>query len=140
MLVVQCINLPTRSNQSTWVIEYLQSSQERRTIYLQIIVSNTLAAGHSGQNSTASKSPIKLSKIARYSASLEFFVVLPLPERFVRKLMMVRAACIAASRPPLYKTISWASIVIQSYILFVRQGKYLMVILVQKRLLCLSIF
>ena len=39
-----------------------------------------LAAGHSGQNKTVRRSSIKLSKIARYSASLEFFVAFPLPD------------------------------------------------------------
>ena len=41
------------------------------------------AAGHSGQKTTVRRSEIKLSKIARYSASFEFFVVLDFPDLFV---------------------------------------------------------
>lgn len=49
-------------------------------MYLQMILRSRLAAGHSGQNNTHSRSEIKLSKIARYSASLEFFVDFVLPD------------------------------------------------------------
>ena len=47
---------------------------------LQMIPSSSPAAGHSGQNSTARRSEIKLSNIARYSASLLDFVTLVLPD------------------------------------------------------------
>ena len=46
----------------------------------EAMVNIILAAGHSGQNKTVRRSSIKLSKIARYSASLEFFVAFPLPD------------------------------------------------------------
>ena len=49
----------------------------------EAMVSIILAAGHSGQNKTVRRSSIKLSKIARYSASLEFFVAFPLPDLHV---------------------------------------------------------
>ena len=45
------------------------------TMYLHMILRSRLAAGHSGQNRTARRSEMRLSKIARYSASFEFFVV-----------------------------------------------------------------
>lgn len=51
-----------------------------RAMNLQIMPSIKLAAGHSGQNKTASRSEMRLSKIARYSASFEFFVVFVLPD------------------------------------------------------------
>lgn len=47
---------------------------------LQMIPSNSPAAGHSGQNSTTRRSEIKLSNMARYSASLLDFVILVLPD------------------------------------------------------------
>jgi len=50
------------------------------TMTLLIIPSSSPAAGHSGQNSTARRSEIKLSNIARYSASLLDFVILVLPD------------------------------------------------------------
>ena len=50
------------------------------TMYLHMILRSRLAAGHSGQNNTHNKSEIKLSKIARYSASLEFFVDFVFPD------------------------------------------------------------
>lgn len=53
---------------------------QRRTMNLQMMPSIRLAAGHSGQNKTASRSEMRLSKIARYSASFEFFVVFVLPD------------------------------------------------------------
>jgi hypothetical protein len=45
-----------------------------------MIPSSSPAAGHSGQNSTARRSEIKLSKIARYSASLLDFVIFVFPD------------------------------------------------------------
>ena len=50
------------------------------TINLQMRLSMRLAAGHSGQNKTARRSEMRLSKIVRYSASFEFFVVFVLPD------------------------------------------------------------
>ena len=50
------------------------------TMNLDATPSSIDAAGHSGQNRTVRRSAIKLSKIARYSASLAFFVVFVLPE------------------------------------------------------------
>jgi predicted membrane GTPase involved in stress response len=50
------------------------------TINAQMIRRRSAAAGHSGQYKTVSRSDIRLSNIARYSASLEFFVALPLPD------------------------------------------------------------
>ena len=47
---------------------------------LLMIPSSSPAAGHSGQNNTARRSEIKLSNIARYSASLLDFVILVLPD------------------------------------------------------------
>ena len=47
---------------------------------LHMILRMRLAAGHSGQKRTASRSEIRLSKIARYSASLEFLVAFALPD------------------------------------------------------------
>ena len=48
----------------------------RNTINLQAIVRSNAAAGHSGQKSTVKRSEMRLSKIALYSASFEFFVAL----------------------------------------------------------------
>lgn len=53
------------------------------TMYLQMMPSSRLAAGHSGQNKTTSRSDIRLSKIVRYSASFEFLVALPLPDLYI---------------------------------------------------------
>jgi hypothetical protein len=47
---------------------------------LHTILNSRLAAGHSGQYKTTSKSDIKLSNMVRYSASLEFLVAFPLPD------------------------------------------------------------
>ena len=47
---------------------------------LQMIVRSKLAAGHSGQNRTTSKSDMRLSRMSRYSASFEFFVAFPFPD------------------------------------------------------------
>ena len=52
----------------------------RPTMTLHTIPSNSPAAGHSGQNSTTRRSEIKLSKIARYSASLLDFVIFVFPD------------------------------------------------------------
>ena len=65
---------------------------------LLAILNTTPAAGHSGQNSTTSRSSMRLSNIALYSASFEFFVALPFPERCVKKMMIVLAAFVAESR------------------------------------------
>lgn len=51
-----------------------------RTMNLQMTLKIKLAAGHSGQYNTTRRSDIRLSKMIRYSASLEFFVCLPLPD------------------------------------------------------------
>jgi hypothetical protein len=59
---------------------YVQTGNEGLTITLLMIPSKSPAAGHSGQNSTARRSEIKLSNIARYSASLLDFVILVLPD------------------------------------------------------------
>ncbi len=47
---------------------------------LQMRLRIRLAAGHSGQNSTTRRSEMRLSKIARYSASFEFLVTFVLPD------------------------------------------------------------
>ena len=52
----------------------------KQTMNFDATPRRTDAAGHSGQNKTVKRSAIKLSKIARYSASFEFFVVFVLPE------------------------------------------------------------
>ena len=49
-------------------------------MYLQAILRRRLAAGHSGQYNTTRRSEMRLSKIVRYSASLEFFVAFVLPD------------------------------------------------------------
>ena len=58
----------------------LTFSEYALTMNFDATPSNIAAAGHSGQKSTVRRSAIKLSKIARYSVSLAFFVVLVLPE------------------------------------------------------------
>ena len=58
----------------------LQIINMNHTIYLQAILRRRLAAGHSGQYNTARRSEMRLSKIVRYSASLEFFVAFVLPD------------------------------------------------------------
>lgn len=60
---------------------------------LQMMPSIRLAAGHSGQNKTASRSEMRLSKIARYSASFEFFVVFVLPDLFNISLHVQKKSC-----------------------------------------------
>lgn len=63
----------------------------------------TAAAGQSGQNKTVKTSPTRLSNIARYSASLAFFVDLVFPERWVRNATIVLADLVAESKPEEYK-------------------------------------
>ena len=50
---------------------------------------------------------MRLSKIARYSASLEFLVALFFPDLCVRNKMIVFAALLADSIPLVYKRISY---------------------------------
>jgi hypothetical protein len=69
------------------------------TIYLQMILNRRLAAGHSGQKRTTRRSDTRLSNIARYSASFEFFVALALPDLWVRNKTIAFAAFVADSRP-----------------------------------------
>jgi hypothetical protein len=69
------------------------------TINLHIMPRRRLAAGHSGQKRTTRRSDTRLSKIARYSASFEFFVALALPDLCVRKRTIVFAALVADSSP-----------------------------------------
>ena len=82
----------------------------RNTINLQAIVRSNAAAGHSGQKSTVKRSEMRLSKIALYSASFEFFVVFVLPERCVKNRMIVLAAFVADSNPEIYNRISSISV------------------------------
>ena len=70
--------------QSSHCIKIHQEDDKNRrnvTINLQAIVRSSAAAGHSGQKSTVKRSEMRLSKIALYSASFEFFVVFVLPDR-----------------------------------------------------------
>lgn len=79
------------------------------TMDFEAMLSISPAAGHSGQKRTTRRSSIKLSYIRRYSASLEFFVAFPLPDLWVRNMMIVLAALLADSRPEPYNLISWKS-------------------------------
>lgn len=117
---------------------------------LQAILSRRLAAGHSGQYRTARRSEIRLSNMARYSASLEFLVVFPFPElinvnvrdamtpveqlfyRCVKNKTIVLAAFVADSRPDPYRWISYIErleIARRNMI----ESTYLHIIVIQKR-------
>ena len=74
------------SNDETWtthIISYMhlkQTKTRRSTINFDAILNIRLAAGHSGQKRTTSRSSMRLSKMRRYSASFEFLVVFPFPD------------------------------------------------------------
>jgi hypothetical protein len=76
----------------------------------EAMLNNKAAAGHSGQYNTARRSSTKLSKIARYSASFEFFVALPFPDLEFKNTMIVHAAFVADSNPVPYSRISSMSL------------------------------
>lgn len=54
--------------------------KEGLTINLHIMRKRRAAAGHSGQYNTVRRSEMRLSNIARYSASFELLVALPFPD------------------------------------------------------------
>ena len=96
-------------------------------MYLHIMLRSRLAAGHSGQNNTHSRSEMRLSKMARYSASLEFLVDLVFPDlkrdvsqeessinevlhRCVRNKTIVFAAFVAESSPDINRRNSYDAV------------------------------
>lgn len=54
------------------------------TMNLQTMLKTKLAAGHSGQKRTTSRSEIRLSRMVRYSASFAFFVDLLFPDLSIK--------------------------------------------------------
>ena len=79
-----CVDVLISSNEDTLVkcvnIRKLKISKNNLTMNLTATPRMTVAAGHSGQNNTVSRSAMRLSNIARYSASLAFLVDFVFPD------------------------------------------------------------